>query len=412
MFQGGLAICAIAAAVVIADVRCAEPGLLGRALAVRPLRYIGRISYGLYLWHWPVIVEVTSARIHVSGLALTAVRIAITLVISILSFQLIEQPIRRGFSRMPVKWPRIALAPAAMAATAVVVLVATVPPAVATATAGRVVSTASTVAGAGGVVGGPIDLGRKVTPSHPLRILLLGDSVMLTEAPAIEALFDSTKEVVVDDRSEWGFGLSRVPNWPTAIPQWIAQARPDVVVGMWSWDNSLFAAHPIAYRTELVRFIRLVLQPGDGVKALVFQQFPAPGPDRVLTDNSPDYDARVSALISGFDSLTDSLTRQFPGQLLYVPIGSAVLLNGKFTTWLPPEGQPDAPASSWIRVRQVDNVHFCPAGAARYAAALLADLTPMLKLGKPSPDWSTGPWTDNHLAYRFPNADVCPDDHP
>jgi hypothetical protein len=181
---------------------------------------------------------------------------------------------------------------------------------------------------------------------------------------------------------------------------------------MWSWDNSLFAAHPIAYRTELVRFIRLVLQPGDGVKALVFQQFPAPGPDRVLTDNSPDYDARVSALISGFDSLTDSLTRQFPGQLLYVPIGSAVLLNGKFTTWLPPEGQPDAPASSWIRVRQVDNVHFCPAGAARYAAALLADLTPMLKLGKPSPDWSTGPWTDNHLAYRFPNADVCPDDHP
>jgi peptidoglycan/LPS O-acetylase OafA/YrhL len=412
MFQGGLAVCAIAAAVVMADVRCADPGLLGRALAVRPLRYIGRISYGLYLWHWPVIVEITSARIHVSGLGLTAVRIAITLVISILSFHLVEQPIRRGFSRTPIKWPRVALAPAAMAATVVVVLVATVPPAVATATAGRVVSTAPTVAGAGGVVGGPIDLGQAVTPSHPLRLLLLGDSVMLTEAPAIEALFDSTKEAVVDDRSEWGFGLSRVPDWPTVIPQWIAQARPDVVVCMWSWDNSFFAAHPTTYRAELVQFIRLVLRPGDGVKGVVFQQFPAPGPDQVLTDNSPDYDARVSALIDGFDSLADSLTRQFPRQLLYVPIGSAVLLHGKFTTWLPPEGRPDAPASSWIRVRQVDNVHFCPAGAARYAAALLADLTPMLKLGKPGPDWSTGPWTSNHLAYRYPNADVCPDDHP
>jgi hypothetical protein len=235
---------------------------------------------------------------------------------------------------------------------------------------------------------------------------------MLSEAPAIEALFDSTKEAVVVDHSEWGFGLTRVTNWPTLIPQWIASSRPDVVVCMWSWDNAYFAAHPTSYRAELVSFVRRVLTPGDGVKGLVFQQFPAAGPDQSVTDNSPDYDARVSSLINGFDSLTDSLTRQFPGQLLYLPIGSTVLLKGKFATWLPPPGQPDAPPSSWIRVRQVDNVHFCPAGAARYALALLADLTPMLKLGKPSPNWSTGPWTDNYLAYRYPSAGDCPDDHP
>jgi hypothetical protein len=299
-----------------------------------------------------------------------------------------------------------------MAATAIVVLVGTVPPAVATASAGKVVNTTSSVPGAGGIAGAPIVLGRQVTERHPLRILILGDSVMLSEAPAIEALFDSTKEVVVDNKSEWGFGLTNVKDWATVVPQWIAQARPDIVLCMWSWDNAFFAAHPATYRAELESLIRTMLKPGDGVKGIVFQQFPAAGPNQVLTESAPDYDARVSALINGFDALTDSLTRQFPGQLLYLPIGSSVLLNGKFATWLPPEGQPDAPASAWIRVRQVDDVHFCPAGAARYAAALLADIGPMFKLGKPSPDWSTGPWTDNYLAYRYPSTGDCPDDHP
>jgi hypothetical protein len=274
------------------------------------------------------------------------------------------------------------------------------------------VSTAPSVPGAGGVVGRPIDLGRAVTARHPLRMLLLGDSVMLSEAPAVEALFESTREAVVMNHSQWGFGLTALKDWPAVVGQWIAQARPDVVVAMWSWDNAALAAHRVAYTAELEHFVRLVLNPADGVKGLVFQQFPAPGPDDDLTVNAPDYDARVAALIDGFDALTRSLTAQFPGRVVYLPLGGAVLWRGRFATWLPPEGRPHALQSSWLRVRQVDNVHFCPAGAARYAAALMADLSPMFRLAPPSADWLAGPWTHNYLAYRFPSAGDCPNDHP
>lgn len=442
MFDGGLAVCALASVALLADVRCAEPSGLARVLSVRPVRYIGRISYGLYLWHWPVIVELTGARLGVDGLALTAVRLAVTLALAVLSFHLVEQPIRQGWPAIRSalgsgRWRAFAVAPAAMLVTAGVALAATIPPSVATASAAGSVLTASgaasgargpsgsggetgvmkrrgssTIAGAGGVVGRPITLPEPVSRQHPLRILLLGDSVMLSEAPAIEALFDSTGAAVVENHAQWGFGLTKLAGWQTALASWIATARPQLVVAMWSWDNVAAAQHPAAYRATLEQFVHIVLARGDGVSGLVFQQFPAPGPDNDLTQSSPDYDARVSKYISDFDAMASSLTSSFPGQVDYLPLGSAVTLHGRFATWLPPEANPQAPAARWLRVRQIDNVHFCPAGAARYATALYADLAPMFRLPAPSATWVDGSWTTNYLAYRYPDAAVCPDDHP
>ena len=37
-----------------AAVRPADP--LGRAMRIRPVQYVGRLSYSLYLWHWPFLV--------------------------------------------------------------------------------------------------------------------------------------------------------------------------------------------------------------------------------------------------------------------------------------------------------------------------------------------------------------------
>jgi peptidoglycan/LPS O-acetylase OafA/YrhL len=416
MFEGGLLLCAVAAGVLVADVRLIERGPVARALAVAPIRYLGKISYGLYLWHWPVIVELTPARAHVSGLALAGLQVVVALGLAVASFHVIEQPIRHGWPALRANWQRVALVPVSMVATAAAVMFATVPPAVATASSGHVVVVTQTkrdqVPGAGGVVGKPILLGYAVSHKHPLRILLLGDSVMLSESPAVEALFDSTHAAVVENHSQWGFGLTTLKGWQSQVSQWIAQAKPQVVVAMWSWDNAALAAHPAAYTAELESFVRLLLKPGSGVKGVIFQQFPAPGTDLVKTTNQPDYPARVASLINRFDRLAVSLTKVFPGRVMYVPIGNAVLLGGHFATWLPPEGRPDARKNLWLRVRQVDNVHFCPAGAARYAAALLADLTPMYHLPHPSATWLKGSWVHNYLAYRYPDAGVCPDDHP
>ena len=55
-------VCAGLAALVVADARLVEPGWFSRALAGRPLHFVGTISYGIYLWHWPVIVYLTGTR--------------------------------------------------------------------------------------------------------------------------------------------------------------------------------------------------------------------------------------------------------------------------------------------------------------------------------------------------------------
>ena len=86
---------------------------------------------------------------------------------------------------------------------------------------------------------------------------------------------------------------------------------------------------------------------------------------------------------NAWDSLVSQMTTVFPGRVMYLPVGPAVELHGKFSAWLPPESDPGAPQSSWVRVRMLDDTHFCPAGAALYAGALLSDLTELYHLGTP-----------------------------
>ena len=69
--------------------------LAARALSTRIMRGIGKISYALYLWHWPLLVFLA---ITVPGAGLIAKFGAITLALALAtaSYFLIEQPIRRG----------------------------------------------------------------------------------------------------------------------------------------------------------------------------------------------------------------------------------------------------------------------------------------------------------------------------
>jgi peptidoglycan/LPS O-acetylase OafA/YrhL len=95
-YRGGLITFALAALVVIHAVTGGPLGRVGRAVAVKPLALLGTISYGVYLWHWPVIVFFDKARTGIDGWTLDALRIAVTLAFSLSSFFLIERPIRRG----------------------------------------------------------------------------------------------------------------------------------------------------------------------------------------------------------------------------------------------------------------------------------------------------------------------------
>jgi hypothetical protein len=91
-YHGGSAVYAALACIVIAG--ALQPGFVQRALSLRPLAWIGCISYGLYLFHWPIAVWLVPTRVHVHGAALNLLRLALTFALATLSYYLVELPIR------------------------------------------------------------------------------------------------------------------------------------------------------------------------------------------------------------------------------------------------------------------------------------------------------------------------------
>ncbi|HLM18111.1 MAG TPA: acyltransferase family protein, partial [Acidimicrobiia bacterium] len=107
LYQGGFLFAALAVSAVIVSVVQPDRGVLGRFLSLAPLRWVGRISYGLYLWHWPVYLTLTQTRTGLDGFWLLAVRIAVSVAFATLSFYALERPIRAGTFRIP-KTPVVA----------------------------------------------------------------------------------------------------------------------------------------------------------------------------------------------------------------------------------------------------------------------------------------------------------------
>ncbi len=95
--------------------------LAARALAYPPLRALGKISYGLYLWHFPLFLWLTAGAVGFGGAPLLLVRLGVTLAVSTASYFLIEQPIRQR--RRPT-WLVRALAPLAAGGAVAALLLA------------------------------------------------------------------------------------------------------------------------------------------------------------------------------------------------------------------------------------------------------------------------------------------------
>ena len=96
--------------------------LVGRLLSLRPMVFVGLISYSFYLWHWPLIV----LQHETGGLLLNAPHkagryliVALSFVAAVLSWRFIETPFRHGFQRKPPR-PVLQGAAAAMAASLLV----------------------------------------------------------------------------------------------------------------------------------------------------------------------------------------------------------------------------------------------------------------------------------------------------
>ncbi|ANS79769.1 O-antigen acetylase [Serinicoccus hydrothermalis] len=79
---------------------------LNSLLTNRPARYLGRISFSLYLWHWPVVVFL-QPFIREGSLPYVLTALALSLVLASLSYHLVEDPIRRSAWLTPAARRRI-----------------------------------------------------------------------------------------------------------------------------------------------------------------------------------------------------------------------------------------------------------------------------------------------------------------
>jgi peptidoglycan/LPS O-acetylase OafA/YrhL len=100
-YFGGSLIFSVAAAGLVTTLAVAAAGdgsnPVLRVLSLKPLPWLGALSYGLYLWHWPLILWLTPTTTGVDGPLLDATRVAAILGVSAVSFYLVERPIRRGW---------------------------------------------------------------------------------------------------------------------------------------------------------------------------------------------------------------------------------------------------------------------------------------------------------------------------
>ncbi|MBU8809053.1 acyltransferase family protein [Mycolicibacterium goodii] len=242
--HGLLIIVAVAAVLVIAPVALDQYGWVARALAWRPLVWLGAISYGVYLWHWPLFGILNGERTGLTGWSLVALRCGVTIGLAWLSWRFVEQPVRRW---RPQHVPMLPLA-AATAATAAVVTMTVVPVTPQTQPLGPDVMSAAAVqpdVGAEVPVLGETPA-RRAPGTHSVAVF--GDSVawtLLRYLPATPGLAFSNYTTI-------GCGIARggpyrsagetlnqkpeCDTWPERWAQRIKHDRPDTVllmIGRW-----------------------------------------------------------------------------------------------------------------------------------------------------------------------------------
>jgi peptidoglycan/LPS O-acetylase OafA/YrhL len=406
VWDGGLVAFAVCAALVIVGGVRAPNTPFARFLALGPLRWVGLISYSLYLWHWPVITLMTQDSTGLSGAELLTTRLLAMLAAACASFYLVERPLRRadwGRLRQRIHVPAPSFALAGLCATAILIIGGTVGPQRAESAQVSLSAIPSQPVGPGVPL---LDM-PAASPSNPYRVWILGDSVMSDASLGVEAALQATGEMSVVLNSAFpGWGLTTDPGWVARAPSLIATYHPQIVIGTWSWDDTEAGDNPRLYEQRLQTALRVLLAPGDGVKAVILLQFPQGGPATEVTNvavRKADY-LHQTTVQNDWDNEARLATTAFPGHALYLTTSQLFAPDDRYYTWF------KTPSGQWLRARKLDNTHFCPYGAAEFGALITEDLTSQLHLPAMKPGWEFGTWT--HAPRYDDPPGACPADQP
>ena len=97
LYRGGYLVFASVAALVVLVAAHPATTLTSNVLATKPMVWIGKRSYGIYLWHWPVyMVTRPGSDIPLTGLPVFILRVTITVGLAAASYRFLEVPIRSG----------------------------------------------------------------------------------------------------------------------------------------------------------------------------------------------------------------------------------------------------------------------------------------------------------------------------
>lgn len=105
LYRGGMVLIAIITALLIA-VLAHPASRLAIVLGCKPLRWLGKRSYGLYLWHFPVITLSTSqVSTTEPSIIKSMIQVGVSLLLAELSWRYVEQPIRhQGFRSLRLRY--------------------------------------------------------------------------------------------------------------------------------------------------------------------------------------------------------------------------------------------------------------------------------------------------------------------
>ena len=392
LFRGGFLIVSIAVASLLAHIVLVPRGWSAIAFTWAPLRGVGLLSYGLYLWHWPVFLTVTRSRTGLEGPALLAAKLAVTAVLSLASYSLVERPIRRGaFPRMQA----VVAASMALALTAAAVIAGTELPPTRVAAAGEVARTAW---------GFPASSRPARAAGQPSRVLVVGDSVAKVLAdrldrPAARAGLALTNKAVLGCGVVRGgpyryFGKQLTPprncdGWPGQWSNHVSRYDPDVVfaiVGRWEVMDRMHGGRwtqlgdPVFDRylaSELEEAIR-ILTAGDAVLVLATAPYYLRG-ERPDGGRWPEDDP---ARVDRFNAILREVAARYADRVAVLDLNAHTSRNGQYT-----------PVIDRVNLR-FDGVHFSPEGSNWLAPWLfdaLTQVSPPVRADGRAPTTTTSP---------------------
>ena len=301
LYRGVLTLAGLAAVAVLASVTNGSSKAMSSGLSVAPLRWLGLISYGLYLWHWPIFLWLDEPRTGLSGPLLFAVRVLASLAAAVVSYEWLEKPIRHGALPAPkATW-------AAAGSFAVIVMLVT-----------------------GVAVGAPQGgLGRNTTANGAVLTKANGDApVLATYGDSVSELITSegmvplAKElgVTILDNGRWACeplghlpardGFGPTTHWVSCLDQIKASvgklpAKPDVVMVQFGgsqfdvqidgkWHGPCDATYQDAYTKAYLEIIDTLKQIGAPI--VVVGQVPMPSTAVTRQQGLTDANERVACI--------------------------------------------------------------------------------------------------------------------